>query len=856
MAVTSSVLLLAASILTGTPGGSSVLDKPTQLANQTFWDNRDWDWYAENIPFFECPDADVTTTYYYRWELLTKHLTYGSPNTGYVFTEFIDRPFWSGAYGAISCPAGHQIYEARWLRSPRVARDYATYWFRTPGAQPRNYSTWLADAVRALGRVHPERGGRPGDRFGVGLLPDLVRNYEGWEARHFVPEVGLFWQTGHDDGMEYNINSRQTADIVRGAPGYRPSFNAYMWADAKAIAAIARDAGDGATAALFESKAGTLKEKLQGLLWDDRRRFFLQAYKNDEERDGFRIRAGTRTYESGRFAGDAHGRELIGYVPWQFGLPDKGKGYERAWAFLMDSERFFAPFGPATVERGDPMFLLQKTCCWWSGQSWPYATAQTLKALANLLQEGEPQPYLTKGDYARLLGVYARTHRKAGVPYIAEACHPDTGSWEGHDSEGHSEHYFHSGYCDLVITGLVGLVPRDDEVLELKPLAPESWDWWALDDVVYRGRNLSIVWDRTGEHYGRGKGLRVLADGREIAASETLGPLRGDLPPLPPASGFTDPAPKIDVNFAVNNDGTPYPRIAATAVGAGTSPMKLIDGNYWYHVRPANRWTAEGSPNDSDDVTIDFGMERPLNALKLYFLDDGAGAVPPREYAVEVWQGGAWSSIADQRRTPETPTGRRANTVRFPELRTSKVRVRLVHADGGRSGLTELEAWGRAKPPVDPAPEPPGNLARRREGADFPKTSASFTSRFDKVEEANDGRISFLPTPRNRWTCYESPNAEDWLAIDFGKPTTVGRVELAIFDDRGGVQAPASCEVQFREGEAWKAVENATREPKDPIGGTMNTVTFRPVTTPALRVVFRHRGAARSGVSEIQLFER
>ena len=67
------------------------LDKQQQLHAQSFWDNRDWDWYIQNIPFFECPDEDITTTYYYRWELLTKHLTYGSPNSGYSFTEFIDR---------------------------------------------------------------------------------------------------------------------------------------------------------------------------------------------------------------------------------------------------------------------------------------------------------------------------------------------------------------------------------------------------------------------------------------------------------------------------------------------------------------------------------------------------------------------------------------------------------------------------------------------------------------------------------------------------------------------------------------------------------------------------------------------
>ena len=107
--------------------------------------------------------------------------------------EFIDRPFWSGAYGAISCPAGHQLYEARWLREPRIARDYLRYWFRTPGAQPRRYSTWLADAAWAVQLVHPD------DAFAKDLLPDLIKNYAGWEQSHFVPEVGLFWQIGHDE---------------------------------------------------------------------------------------------------------------------------------------------------------------------------------------------------------------------------------------------------------------------------------------------------------------------------------------------------------------------------------------------------------------------------------------------------------------------------------------------------------------------------------------------------------------------------------------------------------------------------------------------------------------------------------
>ena len=128
----------------------------------------------------------------------------------------------------------------------------------------------------------------------------------------------------------------------------------------------------------------------------------------------------------------------------------------------MDPEYFHAERGPSTVERHDPMFLLLKSCCWWSGQSWPYSTAQTLKALANLLQNYK-QNVITRADYVKLLHIFAISHRKNGVPYLAEALQPDTGSFEGHDGYNHSEHYFHSSFNDLVITGLIGLKTRDDE---------------------------------------------------------------------------------------------------------------------------------------------------------------------------------------------------------------------------------------------------------------------------------------------------------------------------------------------------------------------------------------------------------
>ncbi|HUY34270.1 MAG TPA: discoidin domain-containing protein [Pirellulales bacterium] len=826
-------------------GQEPLLPRQQLMDRETFWDNKDWDWYQANIPFFECPDADIQTTYYYRWELLTKHLTYGSPNSGYSFTEFIDRPFWSGAYGAISCPAGHQLYEARWLRDPRYARDYARYWFRTPGAQPRNYSTWLADAVWALHRLHPD------DVFVKDLLPALIVNYEGWEKRNFVPEVGLFWQTGHDDGMEFNINSRQTKDILRGAPGYRPTLNAYLWADALAIARVADLAGAKSTADAYRAKAAGLKENLQKKLWDPKRHFFFHAYQRDEEADGFEVKALTLTHQTGRHAGSEYGRELIGYVPWQFDMPDANKGYEVAWKKLIDENGFAAPFGPTTVERNDPMFLLKNTCCWWSGQSWPYATSQTLKAMASLLQRYEQQA-VTKADYFRLLTTFAKTHRKNGKPYLAEACHPDTGSFEGHDGYNHSEHYFHSSFNDLVITGLVGLTPRDDDTLEVKPLAPADWAYFALEGVPYQGHTVAVVWDRDNSRYRLGKGLRLFADGKQIAVSEKLAPLSVK---LPAAQQSAERQAAAAVNFAVNNDGFYYPRLLTSYTNPKTPSSKLIDGNYWYHRDPPNRWTCEGSPNASDSVTIDLGAKRIVHTVKLYFLDDGSGVVPPTSFDLEYWDGKGWQPIPKQSRGPAKPTGGRANVVRFPQCDVEKVRALLRHADRGKAGLSEFEVWGDARLPVEPAPHPAGNLAYNPGNKPFPKAAASYADRFGgKPSLAIDGKTNFLPSPTNRWTSYESPNETDWLEVDFGAEQAFSRVELAIYDDRGGVQPPTKYEVQYWDGNTWQAVTSVGNSPEKPMGSQFNEVRFDRVKASKARVLFTHAGKARSGVSELLIW--
>ncbi len=79
----------------------------------------------------------------------------------------------------------------------------------------------------------------------------------------------------------------------------------------------------------------------------------------------------------------------------------------------------------------------------------------------------------------------------------------------------------------------------------------------------------------------------------------------------------------------------------------------------------------------------------------------------------------------------------------------------------------------------------------------------------------------------------------------------LSEIELAIYDDRGGVQSPTKYEVEFWDGTAWKPVVNAKKAPEKPTGSQFNEFRFDRVKTNKVRVVFTHAGKARSGVSEM-----
>ncbi|MDR0812187.1 MAG: six-hairpin glycosidase, partial [Paludibacter sp.] len=131
--------------------------------------------------------------------------------------------------------------------------------------------------------------------------------------------------------------------------------------------------------------------------------------------------------------------------------------------------------------------------------------------------------------YFRLLELYVESQYHRGRPYVGEYLDETTGYWLKGDQE-RSRYYNHSTFNDLIITGLVGLRPRTDNTLEINPLTQKNrWDYFCLDNVLYHGKILTIVWDKTGERYNRGKGFYVLVDGKEIARRADLGKIEAGM---------------------------------------------------------------------------------------------------------------------------------------------------------------------------------------------------------------------------------------------------------------------------------------------------------------------------------------
>lgn len=461
-------------------------------------------WMQDNIPLFECPDKQIEEMYYFRWWTFRKAIQ--KTEQGYGINEFLIKRSYSDKYNLIACALGHHVMEGRWLRNQQYIEDDVRIWLRGNEGKPLNkitkFSSWLPYAMWLTSQ---QRGNTT---WMNDFKTDLENDIAQWETNNSYGD-GLFWQRDVKDGMEEQISG------ARKLNHRRPTINSYMYGNYMAMSWLEGLNHDQKKSEEWKSKADKLKSLIEEKLWNHDLKFY-----------------GTLTTVDTL----VKVREEIGYLPWYVNMPaDDSTKYAPAWKQLMDENGFNAPYGITTAERRHPLFRKSykpgRPTCEWDGAIWPFSTSQTLTALANVINnypnltqaaviDGKALPLSSpainneKVNGARdwffyHLKKYTESQYRRGRPYVGEYLDEIDGQWLMGDRE-RSRYYNHSTYCDVIITGLVGLRPDMGDKIIVNPIIPEDWDYFCLAGIPYHGKLITIIYDKDGTRYHQGKGLQII----------------------------------------------------------------------------------------------------------------------------------------------------------------------------------------------------------------------------------------------------------------------------------------------------------------------------------------------------------
>ncbi|TVY93639.1 hypothetical protein LAWI1_G000921 [Lachnellula willkommii] len=624
--------------------GTSFLDHETPISQ--FWGKT---FLKENIPFIEIPDKTIQDVYYYRWSSLQRHLRYTVAGTGYILTEFCQPVGYAQALNTINAAAGHQIDEARWLRSRFYLDDYIQAYTLGPG-NTTQYTHWILDALYRRSKVDGDK------QFAINQLADMARLWHEWDYT-FDMNAGLYHFTPNFDAQEYSLPGFVVAPTGNdqlqydGPDTYRPSLNAYMVANARAIAAVANYAGNSKVESNFTPIGSNLEAAVNRHLWSPDQQFYVDV-----------IRPNNPDLKP------ISGREEVGLYPYRFGIGLESNHSGAALA-LFDPQGFQAP-------------LLDQTILTENFQSWPFSTAHILKSLAAIYRV--PNLPITADQYLQTLS----TKRTECLMLLSLTTLSRTLGRQ--IPSNHSEHYDHSTNNDDVITGLLGIVPQSNNSLLVSPIMPKNWTYFAIENFAYHGHLISVLYDADSKRYKCGGSFCVFSDGKQIVSKNPASPIH-ELISLDTALISSG----IPVNIAANPNGFGYyPMANATYTFYADNRYKAIDGYLFYDDIPKNRWTNYQSKSSNDTLQITFARPRTISSVTLALYSDvarGGGVDVPA--AIEIY--GSSELIANLTNSTFLPNDR--NTFFFKETKTSYVAVNLFNRPGKAVGVCELEVW---TPPI------------------------------------------------------------------------------------------------------------------------------------------------------------
>jgi hypothetical protein len=650
------------------------------LAKQYF--GNDAPWYRNRIPFFESSDKDITDVYYYRWNIFRAHQRDLGAN-GFISTEFLDDVGWqTKPWASLNDATVFHLLEGRWCRDRRFKEDYATFIFSS-NSNTRQFSESMAASVYKGYLVD----GVAADA--IARLDAMQSVYNAWQDA-FDTSKGLYYVEPLRDATEYTISSIDATNGTDGFTGgnaFRPSINAYQYDNARAIAKLAAlKGGLESTVTTYNSRADAIKSLVQNNLWNSTFEHFIDRFQVNNE--------------FVKYWDFIRGRELVGFVPWAHDLPDDTTQFAQAWKHALDTNEFAGPHGLRTVGPTYQYYMRQyryegaQPECQWNGPIWPFQTTQVLTGLANFLDHypnGSAAGVIGKGDYTKILQQYAQLHynpERDNILDLEEDYYPDTGA----PIVGlkRSPHYFHSGFVDSVLTGLVGIRPSADDVLVVNPAADAaSISYFRADAIIYHGHEIAVQWDADGSRYGSA-GLNVEVDGKVVASSSTLARLSVPLSRIAPPAITR----KIAKSIKLSTD-TAFPKGSASEPGVDAASLYgAIDGRIWFFPETdvANGWSTSKGNGTEVWFQVDFGTPTAVSSAEIaFFANTDQGFDVPTSYRVQAASNSSWVDVAEA--TYDTSVANGITTASWSQVNSSQVRIMLKPKVGQKVRLVEFKLF-------------------------------------------------------------------------------------------------------------------------------------------------------------------
>lgn len=732
-------------------------------------------WWVDNIPYVETPEHNIDKTVVYRWWLARfNSLDANMPGNTFQYPTSIEGVL--GYNNQIVLTSGMFINDTKWLRNPDLA--YGTwvsagqtakkgqsgyYYYHDNPGDPANWNHSYTQYITKAGwdsyKVHggpsslAEALGDYGSDDVNGLLnsksePDDNDNQNNNE--NYLIDWSWWSMTGNDaDAVSFSEPGRSGQRMDR-ADG-----SANMWANANAAAqayyAAAEAETDEAKKAELQEKADTMQETADNIkdgvlteLWNPETKLIQHKWLSD-----------------GAFA---KYKENNNYYPYSVGLiPSEGEEgyqaeYEEALRLFADADEF--PIFPFfTANQADKEEL-----------NFPGSNNFSIINATPLLQiysagirdyNADDNGYITSETFKKLLYWVAFAHYQGG-----NNNYPDQNEFWNMDNDNVGDlngdgvvnnvdknldstqnggkityrswiHHTQLGTTNwTIIEDVAGMVPREDNKIELNPIALPDWEHFTVNNLSYHGQDLSIVWNNDGT-YNAPKGYTLYLDGKAVFTSDKLAHLVYDpttgtvevmddsgaqvtgatTANLPAANQVTyDADDRVTEIFATSGQNIDSASDSQIDVARGAD----VEATYEADGYPATNavdgknvmesfWGTKGSSNDTDTITVTFkDGAQTIDDVRLYFYQTSSsqtitGYKEPSVYTLEYLdESGEWKTLPNQVRTP-TYAGANYNRVQFDPVTTTAIRATFTPQAGQAIGLKSIQAYNTG---IEPTAEP------------------------------------------------------------------------------------------------------------------------------------------------------